>query len=269
MSIGNQDLLNLLPGIITQARDALANLRMADLALTPAEAREADPKIDLQAAMRDQNYYRLLRLTTNLTLFLSLSQKTPPPLQDLNLVDLVGELCEEAAGLGEQMELNLRFICAQESILCAVDRSAVGNILLHLLSNAFRVTPKGGLITVDLRRSNHRVLLSVQDAGPGLPDGQRETLFLSEDASADSSFQGAGLGLLLSVRLAQRQGAALVGESLPEGRGSRFTLSLRDQVTGELASPLWDFSSGVNRVLLGLADVLPTKSFLIRYQEDL
>lgn len=269
MTITNQDLLNLLPGIITQTRDALANLRLADLALTPTEAREADPKTDQQAAIRDQNYYRLLRLTTNLTLFLSLSQNTPPPLQDLNLVDLVGELCEEAAGLGEQMELNLRFVCTQETILCAVDRGAVENILLHLLSNAFRVTPKGGLITVELRRSNRRVLLSVQDAGPGLPEGQRETLFLSEDGGGDASFQGAGLGLLLCARLAQRQGAALVGESLPEGRGSRFTLSLRDQVTGELASPLWDFSSGVNRVLLGLSDVLPSESFLIRYQEDL
>lgn len=272
MTIEPQDLLNLLPGIITQTRDALAKLHLAERSLIPAKAREADPRLDGQAAILDQSYCRLLWMSNNLNAILSLAQKTPPVLRDVNLADAVGELCEQAAGLGEMMDLRLRFICAQETILCAVDWSSLESILLHLLSNAFRFTPKDGVITVELSRSARRVLLSVQDSGPGIPRERLDSIFLTDNVSSSdsssgySSLQGAGLGLPLCQRLAQRQGAALLAESPPEGPGTRFTLSLPVRTSGTLASPLWDFSGGVNHVLLGLSDVLPAKAFLIRCQ---
>lgn len=267
MTIEPQDLLNLLPGVITQIRDALAQLTLAKESLLPAGAREADANLDAQAAILDQSCCRLLWMSNNLNLILSLSQKTPPSLQDVNLVDTVGELCEQAAGLGELMGLRLRFLCSQETILCAVDWNALESILLHLLSNAFRFSPQGGLVTVELSRSGQRVILSVRDAGPGIPRERLDTIFLTDAAaSGRSPLQGAGLGLPLCYRLAQRQGATLLAESPPEGPGTRFTLSLPIRTTGTLASPLWDFSGGVNHVLLGLSDVLPAKAFRIRSQ---
>lgn len=268
MTFEPNDLLNLLPSVIIQARDALANLRLAEKQLIPPEAREADEAVDRQAAILDQNYCRLLRLVNNLSFLLSLSRTSEPSLRDVNLADAVGELCEQAAGLGELMGLRLRFLCAQEELLCAVDWNALECILLHLLSNAFRFTPKGGMITVDLRSAaGQRVLLSVQDSGPGIPREQLDSIFLTQDAPAGwSPLQGGGLGLPLCKCLAQRLGAALLAESPPESRGTRFTLSLPLRTTGELSAPLWDFSSGVNHVLLGLSDVLPSEAFRVRGQ---
>lgn len=265
MTIEPQDLLNLLPGVITQIRDALAQLTLAKESLLPAGAREADANLDAQAAILDQSCCRLLWMSNNLNLILSLSQKTPPSLQDVNLADTVGELCEQAAGLGESMGLEFRFICARAEVLCAVDWDALECILLHLLSNAFRYTPRGGLVTVELRAAGQRILLSVQDSGPGIPEEQRDSIFLIPDTPAGyPPFHGAGLGLPLCSCLARRQGAALLLDAPSKGRGARFTLSLPARTTGELSASLWDFSSGMNHVLLGLSDVLPAEAFRIR-----
>ena len=260
-----KDLFNLLPGIITQARDALAGLRLAEERLIPPEVREADEEADRQAAVLDQNYCRLLWLTNSLSFLLSLSREAEPHLRDVNLADQVGELCEQAAGLGESMGLEFRFICARAEVLCAVDWDALECILLHLLSNAFRYTPKGGLVTVELRAAGQRILLSVQDSGPGIPEEQRDSIFLIPDTPAGyPPFHGAGLGLPLCSCLARRQGAALLLDAPSKGRGARFTLSLPARTTGELSASLWDFSSGMNHVLLGLSDVLPAEAFRIR-----
>lgn len=264
------DLMNLLPGILTQARSALAGLRLAETRLIPPEVREADPEKDRQAAVLDRNYYRLLRLVNDLTLTLSLAGDRAPALQDCDLVEVVDALVQQAAGLEPWLEVSLRWICRPDLLICSADRAGLEAILLHLLSNAFRFSPKGGTVTVELRQAGRQVLLSVQDEGPGISQEQREALFLSQQEQIDySSFSGAGMGLLLCSHLARRQGGALLVESPPEKSGARFTLSLPLRTTGSLASPRWDFTGGVNQVLLALSDVLPSEAFLIRCQEDL
>lgn len=266
----SDDLLNLLPGILTQARSALASLRLAETQLIPPELREADPEKDRQAAVLDQNYYRLLRLVNDLTLALSLSREQPPTMRDHDLVELVGSLFQQAAGLGEQAGIHLRLLCREDTLLCSADREDVEAILLHLLSNAFRFSSKGGTVTVELRQAGQQALLSVQDTGPGISQAQREALFLSRQSEEDrTSPSGAGMGLLLCSHLARRQGGALLVESPPDKGGARFTLSLPLLTTGSLSGPRWDFSGGINKALLSLSDVLPAEAFLIRYQEDL
>lgn len=266
------DLMNLLPGILTQARSALAGLRLAETRLVPPEVREADPVKDRQAAVLDQNYYRLLRLVNDLTLTLSLAQGQPPLMRDCDLAELVGGLFQQALGLCDRLDVDLRWVCRETPLVCSVDREGLEAIFLHLLSNALRSSPPGGVVTVDLRRSGRQVLLSVQDAGPGISQEQREALFLSprrDGALPDlSALPGAGMGLLLCNHLARRQGGALVVESPLEKGGTRFTLSLPLQTTGSLSDPHWDFSGGVNKVLLALSDILPAEAFLTRYQED-
>lgn len=53
-----------------------------------------------------------------------------------------------------------------------------------------------------------------------------------------------------------------------EGRGSRFTVSLPDRrvENGTVSDVPLDYSGGFNRTLLYLADALPSRVFLVRYQ---
>lgn len=268
MESEQKELAALVANVAAQMRGALGNLHLAAAQLVPAVKREEDPDLDARAAVLDKSYYQLLRLVNNLTLAGRLGDERPLNLQDRDMVDLVGELCERAADLAPQLELEVRFICALDRHICAVDPDAIEQILYQLLSNAFKFTPAGGTVTVELRVIRERILLSVEDTGCGISEEQLAALF-EQYIHSKQAYQphGLGLGLALCKRLAEGHGGVLMAESRP-GRGSRFTLSLPDkQLGGGVSDVPFDYSGGFNRTLLAFADALPAKAFLMRNQD--
>ena len=101
------------------------------------------------------------------------------------------------------------------------DGDRVLQVVGNLLSNAFRATPDGGRITLELAQRNGSVRVAVEDTGPGIAPGQRERLFrpfVSESG-------GTGLGLAIAKELSVALGGRIELQSEP-GRGSRFELVL-------------------------------------------
>lgn len=269
MESEQNQLASLFPSVAAQMRSALSNLHLAAAQLAPAEVREQDPALDLRAARLDQSYYQLLRLVNNLSLASCLTDNAPLPLRDMDLVDFVGDRCEEAAALAPLKELNLRFVCSMERHISAVNADALRGILGHLLSNAFKFTPAGGTITVELRTSHGRVLLSVTDTGCGISEEKLQDLFdrYLHKENQDPQPHGLGLGLPLCRRLAEAQGGSLLAESR-EKQGSRFTVSLPDRQVGSGVSDVaFEYEGGFNRTLLALADALPAAAFMLRSQD--
>ena len=128
--MGEKDLAALLPNIAAQARGVLGSLRLASIQLAPAEAREKDPALDRKAALLDQSYYRLLRLVNNLSLAACMTEERPLRLRDQDLVSLVGEYCERAAGLAEMAGVNLRRLRRDQ--LCPPRNPALWRPDVHL-----------------------------------------------------------------------------------------------------------------------------------------
>ena len=257
--------LSLLPQAAAQMRGALSSLYFAAARLAPAAAREQAPELDAKAALVDQSYYRLIRMVNDLTATRYLNDE-PLPMKDRDIVDFVSELFAKIASLAPLRGLETRLICAADSHLCAFSPDALEQLLYQLLSNAFKFTPPGGLITVELRLTAGRVLLSVEDTGPGIPQERMETLFDSYH-KADSPApppQGLGLGLAICRGIAQGHGGAITAESRL-GKGSRFTFSMPDRLSGSTLSDVpFDYSGGFNRSLMALADAMPPKAFEIR-----
>lgn len=258
----------LFPNVAAQMRGALSNLHLAAAQLMPAEAREQDPALDAKAALLDQSYYQVLRLVNSLSAAGALTDDSPLALQDRDLVSLVGELCEKTAALAPLLGLEVRFVCAFERLICAVNPDALEQLLYHLFSNAFKFTPAGGTVTVELKRAGGRVLLSVTDTGRGIPEERLPALFDRYlHGQMDPPPHGLGLGLPLCRRIAERHGGMLMAESRV-GKGSRFTLSLPEKhVGGGVSDRPFDYAGGFNRTLLALADALPAKAFLLRNQD--
>ena len=260
---------SLFPAITAQLRAALGTFHLAALQAVPPEAREKDPDLDRRAAVMDQSYYRLLRLV-NLLSAAALSDDAPLSLQNRDLVELVGDVCDRAGGLARLLGLEVRFSCTLPRHICAVEPQLLEQLLFHLLSNAFKFTPPGGTVTVELRAQTKRVLLSVTDTGQGIPPERLTSLFdgyLHTDRQDLAPPHGLGLGLSLCRRIAARHGGMLMAES-QRGKGSRFTLSLPDrQVDGTVSDIPFDYTGGFNHTLLALADALPVQAFLICNQD--
>lgn len=268
MEPDQNQLAALFPSVAVQLRGALSNLHLAAAQLAPADARERDPALDARAALLDQSYYQMLRLVNSLSAAEQLVSDKPPALQDRDLADLVGEVCEKAAALAPLRGLELRFVCALERHVCAVEPDGIEQLLYQLLSNAFKFTPAGGAVTVELRVVKKQVLLSVTDTGCGISEERLPTLFdrYLHAGQIDPPPHGLGLGLPLCRRIAERHGGTLMAESRL-GRGSRFTLSLPDrQVGGGVSDVPFDYAGGFNRTLLALADALPAEAFRLRNQ---
>jgi two-component system OmpR family sensor kinase len=102
------------------------------------------------------------------------------------------------------------------------DGDRVLQIISNLLSNAFRWTPDGGRVQLELRASNGRVSVAVDDNGPGVAIEEQERIFRPFWSRDDS---GTGLGLAIAHELAGALGGSIELDSRP-GEGSRFKLVL-------------------------------------------
>ncbi len=100
-------------------------------------------------------------------------------------------------------------------------------LLLVLLDNAFRVSPPGGSVTVDVDRAGRRVRVLVSDDGPGVPEEERERIFepFARLPDARGARRGSGLGLPIARRIAELHGGTLTVERAATG-GARFVLAI-------------------------------------------
>ena len=80
-------------------------------------------------------------------------------------------------------------------------------MLGNLLDNAIRYTQPGGQVTVRVAPAGNKVLLSVEDNGPGIPPAERERVFERFHRVLGSGAEGCGLGLAIVREIAQSHNA--------------------------------------------------------------
>lgn len=140
---------------------------------------------------------------------------------------IVREVTASLQSLANDKGLALTLDLPSTDIMVLADRRALSQVLLNLINNAIKYTHKG-FVNVALRPADPMVEFSVADSGIGIRAEDLEKLFEAfsqVDRSTTRRFEGAGLGLYLSKRLAVLLGGQISVES-EHGNGSRFTLSL-------------------------------------------
>ncbi|MCU1384131.1 MAG: hypothetical protein JWL71_2828 [Acidobacteria bacterium] len=117
------------------------------------------------------------------------------------------------------------------------DEARVRQIVVNLLTNAVKFTPRGGRITVSggtadsvtgtmLNGPGPWVYVRIEDTGRGIPADRLDAIFEPyQQSEAGDQHLGSGLGLAISRRLARLMGGDLTAQSTP-GIGSTFTLWL-------------------------------------------
>ena len=132
--------------------------------------------------------------------------------------DLFGPLAEER-GLAFQTRADDDL----PAVDCDSDRAV--QILSNLVTNAIKVTPKGGAIVVGAAAESSGVVFYVRDTGPGIEPEDLPNVFERFWRSKRASYKGAGLGLSIARGLVDAHGGRIWAESRL-GSGSTFFFSL-------------------------------------------
>ncbi len=140
-------------------------------------------------------------------------------------------LTESFYSLAESKNIELKFQTERQKLLMDFDSQKLQQIMSNLLSNAFKFTPEGGQIFVDILIKKRELSISVSDTGVGIP---REKLpyvfdrfFQVENASNQHS-EGSGIGLALTFELVKlMEGRIFVKSPVPgKQKGSVFVVEL-------------------------------------------
>jgi two-component system OmpR family sensor kinase len=149
---------------------------------------------------------------------------TGPRPRPTSLSDLARHVLADAASYAQarQIDLGLRHADAGE---IAGNAEALTILLRNLVDNAIKYTPPGGTVDVESRKLGERVLLSVDDSGPGIPEQDRDRVLDRFYRAAGTQTTGSGLGLAIVKSIADLHGAALTLDRSPRLGGLRVEVS--------------------------------------------
>jgi signal transduction histidine kinase len=122
----------------------------------------------------------------------------------IELSHFLKEIATYAGDWAAKAGLTLKLDCPEEGGEFLADERRLSQVAYNLVSNAFKYTPKGGIITLGGCIENEDVLIYVKDNGPGLAPEVRATVFERFSARGNANQRGgAGLGLALVNRFIQ------------------------------------------------------------------
>jgi signal transduction histidine kinase/ligand-binding sensor domain-containing protein/DNA-binding response OmpR family regulator len=197
------------------------------------EARTGEEKNLLQIIQN--NALILLELVNQLLDFRRLDvQKEHLNISMGDIVVYIKDICYSFIDLANRKNINLTFATAIMELQMEFDKEKIQKIMRNLLSNAFKFTPPGGKIDVNLLlvhqiNSNDRVLkIAVADTGIGISNRHKDRIFerfYRVEHPDLSSQSGTGVGLHIVSEYVKLHNGQVSVES-QEGKGSTFTVTL-------------------------------------------
>jgi signal transduction histidine kinase/DNA-binding response OmpR family regulator len=158
-------------------------------------------------------------------------------LQTIAVAEVVTQVASTIEPLAAQKKIELRIAEGSAGDITA-DPGKLKQMLLNLVSNAVKFTAEGGVVSIETRRLEDTVELSVTDTGIGIAGGDQERVFhefQQVDSGVARTQPGTGLGLTLTRRFARLHGGDVRVSSEP-GKGSVFTITLPITARGQDAA---------------------------------
>jgi len=148
--------------------------------------------------------------------------------EELSLNEMVRDCVRAAQVLALRKGVRLETMNDSAPLVCNGDEELLKRMILNLLDNAVKYTPKGGEILVALARENGIARILVRDTGVGIPESDQLRVFdrfYRVDKARSRELGGAGLGLSIVRWIVEAHEGKISIDSTP-GRGSEFTVEL-------------------------------------------
>jgi signal transduction histidine kinase len=198
----------------------------------------AQQRTDLTRIKRSQRH--LLGLISEILNFVrSESGRMEYRFADISVEAAIQDVVEMMEASIEKRSLALDRHPVDGDIRVWADPDRVRQILINLVMNAVKYTPRGGKISISYTMTRYDVIVQVADSGSGIPSDMLETIFepfVQLESGLSDRRGGVGLGLAISRDMARAMNGDLTVDSTL-GIGSRFTLALPRTSQGELPVP--------------------------------
>lgn len=151
----------------------------------------------------------------------------------VEMVGFVNNLYELFETTARNRGITFCFVHDMERMDVCVDPQNFDKVIMNLLSNAFKFTPDGGDITIELKEVDGNVSgerdfrLSVTDSGVGIPDQEKKRVFERfYSGKWGGDYVGTGIGLNLTKLLVELHEGHIWAENNPKGKGTRFIVQM-------------------------------------------
>lgn len=151
----------------------------------------------------------------------------------VELVGFINNLYELFATTAANRKIAFNFQHAMERLEVCIDPQNFDKVVMNLLSNAFKFTPDGGEITIELQDvegkhpADHDFVLMVTDNGAGVPDNAKQRIFERfYSGKWGDGYVGTGIGLNLTKLLVELHEGKIWVEDNPAGKGCRFIVRM-------------------------------------------
>lgn len=153
----------------------------------------------------------------------------------INIADVVGRSVEAVKPL--TIRDGVKLIAQSPDIDLTGDENRLVQVLVNLLSNALKFSPKQAEIRVTVSEVNELVQVSVTDQGPGIAKDQQKRIFDRFERVEKTSRQveGTGLGLAISKAIVEQHGG-VIGVTSEENKGSTFFFRIPKEPVNSPAS---------------------------------
>ncbi|GAB3959277.1 substrate-binding domain-containing protein [Spirosoma harenae] len=201
------------------------------LILTPTEdllGKKNVSLFDLRStlALVQKNAYRLLRLIDQmLDLRKADAGKQRLWAAEQDLIPFIRDIVNDFRQKADKQRIDLQLITKITELPIWFDGEKLDKVLVNLLSNAFKYTPRGGLIHVRVDILDKEVRIQVEDNGQGMSDEEQNHAFDLFFSGSKPLNLSKGIGLALSMEFIQLHRGDISVKSTPN-KGTTFTILL-------------------------------------------
>lgn len=164
------------------------------------------------------------RLNRLLTEFLELARPRSILREPVHVSRLVEDVLDLEAETARARNVTIHREVAAEGVVAIGDREKLKQVVLNLVVNALEAMKDGGRLLARVSGEGDRVVVVLEDDGPGIADEHRATVF---DPFFTTKEAGTGLGLSIVRKIVDQHAGTITLESLPE-RGTRVVVTIPD-----------------------------------------
>ncbi len=146
---------------------------------------------------------------------------------EVPLIEIVENAIERMEEQAVAKEIHIvHHVPKKQMVLCDWDQ--IRRVLLNLIHNAIKWSPRGTTITVQTTSTDDEVTVEVVDEGPGVPDEQVDRIFerFYQVDSSRSGNEGTGLGLAICKHIVEAHGGRVWAEGNSVAKGGKFLFTL-------------------------------------------